>query len=87
MQQTVHMNQRMNQRGITMAMVDLALEYGEIEGDRWVLNRKQAVQTIKDLELRLRTAKKVLDKGGLVVVSDGTTLITAYNFDSKKRNF
>lgn len=87
MQQTVHMNQRMNQRGITMDMVDLALEYGEIERDRWVLNRKGVERTIKDLEHRLRTAKKVLDKGGVVVVSDGDALITAYNFNSKKRDF
>lgn len=87
MQQTLHMDQRMSQRGITMDMVDLTLEYGDVKGDKWVLNRKGLDKTIRELEMALRTAKKLRDKGGIVVVAEETALITAYHYDSKRQNF
>ena len=33
----------------------------------------------------LMTAKKILDKGGLVVVTEGGNLITTYDFESNNR--
>lgn len=87
MQQTLHMDQRMSQRGITMDMVDLTLEYGDVKGDKWVLNRKGLDKTIRELEAALRTAKKLRDKGGIVVVTEESALITAYHYDSKRQNF
>ena len=84
MKQTQHLDQRMNQRGITMDMVDFTLEYGDIAGDKRVLNRKGLNKTIKHLELMMRTAKKLRDKGGIVVVVEDNVLITTYNFNVKK---
>lgn len=87
MQQSIHMGKRMNQRGITQEMVNFTLEYGDVKGDRWVMNRKNIDKTITDLELQLRTAKKFRDKGGIVVVADHDALITTYNFDSKRCHY
>ncbi|USI87948.1 hypothetical protein LZ086_08320 [Acinetobacter johnsonii] len=49
-----------------------------------MLNRKMIEQSIGDLERKLRTAKKLRDKGGIVVVAEGESLLTAYDFDSRK---
>lgn len=85
MQLSRHIDQRMNQRGITKEMVELTLEYGEIENDRWVLNRKRLETMIESLEKQLRTARKLRDKGGIVVVAEDNTLVTTYDYDSKDR--
>ncbi|GGZ94792.1 hypothetical protein DC083_06570 [Ignatzschineria ureiclastica] len=85
MQLSRHIDQRMNQRGITKEMVELTLEYGEIENDRWVLNRKRVETMIELLEKQLRTARKLRDKGGIVVVAEDNTLVTTYDYDSKDR--
>ncbi|WP_347456087.1 hypothetical protein ABEF89_00550 [Acinetobacter thermotolerans] len=39
-QKTYHVDVRMNQRGITEEMLGLTLEYGDIQGDKFVTNRK-----------------------------------------------
>lgn len=49
-----------------------------------MLNRKMIEQSISDLERKLRIAKKLRDKGGIVVVAEGESLLTAYDFDSRK---
>ena len=61
----------MSQRGITRSMVNLVLEYGEANQDKTYLDRNQALKLVRELEERLRVAKKILDKGGCVVV-EGT---------------
>ncbi len=85
MQLSRHIDQRMNQRGITKEMIDLTLEYGEIDNDRWVLNRKGVQAIIESLEKQLRTARKLRDKGGIIVVAEDNTLVTTYDYDSKDR--
>lgn len=85
MQLSRHIDQRMNQRGITKEMVELTLEYGEIENDRWVLNRKRVETMIESLEKQLCTARKLRDKGGIIVVAEDNTLVTTYDYDSKDR--
>ncbi len=85
MQLSRHIDQRMNQRGITKEMIELTLEYGEIDNDRWVLNRKGVDAMIESLEKQLRTARKLRDKGGIVVVAEDNTLVTTYDYDSKDR--
>ena len=85
MQLSRHIDQRMNQRGITKEMVELTLEYGEIDNDRWVLNRKGVEAIIESLEKQLRTARKLRDKGGIIVVAEDNTLVTTYDYDSKDR--
>lgn len=83
MRLTQHAHQRMTQRGITRSMIDLVLEYGEVEHDKAILDRKHAQQLILELEVKLRTAKKILDKGGCVVVEVGDSILTTYNYQSK----
>nr|WP_321981829.1 hypothetical protein [uncultured Cohaesibacter sp.] len=77
-----HFDRRMNQRGIRKGLTDLALELGEIDGDRYVLTT-----SIIDEELeQMRRKRKILDdarkKGGVVVVAEHSTLITTYHTDS-----
>ena len=74
----------MQQRGITKDMIDFTLDFGETKGDHWFLNRKMLGNTIADLEAKLKVAKKLRDKGGIVVVADGEALLTAYDFDSHR---
>jgi hypothetical protein len=83
MQFTRHAHQRMTQRGITRAMIDLVLEFGEVEQDKAILDKKHAQQLIRELEEKLRTAKKILDKGGCVVVEADNAILTTYNYQSQ----
>lgn len=80
MQKTAHSDIRMNQRGITGEMIELVMSFGEPDGDRTVLNARncnQAIEALKQVQKKLEHASK---KGGLTVVTDGDTLITAYRF-------
>jgi hypothetical protein len=79
MQISHHAAQRMSQRGISRRLVDFALRHGRIEGDKRVLDRNESRRLIDDLEEELRLAKRVMDKGGIVVVDQSDTLVTAYN--------
>jgi len=83
--QTHHFEHRMNQRGMTRDLIDLALEYGEIEQDRHVLDRKR-LQRLLDQHRRIeRTILRAMDKGGVVVVEDNGSLITTYTAESYDR--
>ncbi len=83
MQLTQHAHQRMTQRGITRSMIDLVLEYGEVQQDKAVLDKKHAQRLVRELEEKLRIAKKILDKGGCVVVEADNTVVTTYNYQPK----
>lgn len=83
MQITRHAAQRMRQRGITGAMVSLVQEFGEIDHDRLVLDRKGALRALEELETKVRVARKILDKGGVVVVESGAAVVTTFNRNSK----
>jgi SOS response regulatory protein OraA/RecX len=80
MQQTQHLKQRMSQRGISREMVELVLAHGVPEQDKYVLGRKEALRLLEDFQRSERLLKKILDKGGVVVVADGDALITTYNY-------
>lgn len=80
MNKTMHLQQRMSQRGISRDMVDLVLGYGKAEGDKVVLSRKDSAQLLA----AARTLSKIADKGGLVVVADGEALITTYHYTGRK---
>ena len=79
MKLTQHAQHRMTQRGITRSMIDLVLEFGELDQDKSVLNRKQAQKLVRELEEKIKTAKKICDKGGCVVVEAGNSIVTTYN--------
>ena len=83
MQPTRHIKQRMSQRGISKEMVNLVIARGVIQGDKYVVGRKEALQLIRELDNERRVLTKILDKGGVEVVTDGDALITAYNRNSK----
>lgn len=76
MQQTRHFKQRLSQRGVTRKMVDFTLDYGKVDGDRWVLDRKNTDRMIEQLENELRVAKKIRDKGGTIVITEELQKIT-----------
>jgi hypothetical protein len=82
---TKHMSTRMNHRGITGDLVDLALEFGECQGDRYVLNRKILERLLAELRDRQRRIIRALDKGGVVVVEESGQLITTYTAKSYDR--
>jgi hypothetical protein len=82
---TRHIQARMSQRGIRQELVELALQYGEADGDRCILGHRELTQLIEELQLLQAKAKRALDKGGVVVVENQGRLITAYNRDSFDR--
>lgn len=83
MQNTVHIQQRMSQRGINGKMLDIVLEHGRLEKDKHVLRRKDAIRLLDELREQAAVVKKIIDKGGMVVVSDNGTLITTYNYSER----
>lgn len=85
MARTRHIGQRMSQRGITQALVDLTLQFGEDAQDKCILGRQGLLQLIDQLRELQRTAMHALDKGGVIVVQADGALITAYNVNSFDR--
>jgi len=83
MRNTLHVHQRMSQRGINSKMLNVVLEYGRLEKDRHVLGRKDAIQLLEEFRAQEIVLKKIIDKGGMVVVSDNGTLITTYNYSGR----
>jgi hypothetical protein len=79
MHKTKHIEKRMAQRGISKAMIELVLNYGEESGDKVVLGRRKAKRLLEDF----RTLIKIIDKGGVTVVAQGEALITAYNYEGR----
>ena len=80
MYEILHLKQRLRQREITNRMVELTLEFGMIQADKIKLGTKRIkklLQTHKELKSDLL---KILDKGGLAVVTSKRSLITAYNW-------
>ena len=78
MHETLHINQRVRQRGITKKMIDLTLEYGKLKGDKIRLGTRK-IQELLRTKVGLKSELlKIMDKGGLIVVFSGATLITAY---------
>lgn len=80
MQTTRHFQQRMSQRGVSRDMVDFVMDYGMSEQDKYVLGRKEALNLLEKIQRQQRLLKKILDKGGIVVVADENVLITTYNY-------
>jgi len=79
MHKTRHIKQRMAQRGISQAMVDMVMRYGDLDGDKVFLSRKATGRLMEEA----RTLVKILDKGGLVVVANGDMQVTTYNYEGR----
>jgi hypothetical protein len=84
MNATEHMKQRMAQRGINREMVDLVLDFGTPKQDKFILGRDEAQEQLRELQHAMRVLKKILDKGGVTVVTEGDALITTYNCNSRR---
>lgn len=78
---TQHIQRRMSQRGVSRAMVELVLDHGRPQQNGYVLGRKEAKRRLKTIQQEGRLLKKVLDKGGVSVVTEGDVLITTYRCD------
>ena len=78
MKKTYHIDKRMNQRGITQYMLDMALEFGDPKGDKVILNKKKVISLLSEIDILRKKLVKVCDKNGLVVIVDNEALITTY---------
>jgi hypothetical protein len=83
---TQHSLARMSQRGLSKSLIDLVFEYGKEQGDKLILNKKTTQRMIKEIDSMRKELLRIIDKGGVTVVVDNDTLITAYNTNSYKRN-
>jgi len=80
MYETLHINQRARQRGITKRMIELTLEYGVVQADKVKLGTKRIKKLLKTNKEIKSDLLKILDKGGLIVVVSGAAMVTAYNW-------
>jgi hypothetical protein len=81
---THHAIERMNQRGITKAMIVLAMEYGNRSNDKLILGMKKIKKLLNKVEKSTRKhLMKLLDKGGLTVVFCEDVVVTVYNCNKK----
>jgi hypothetical protein len=85
MRMTRHSQFRMSQRGIPQRLVAFTLEHGRVEGDRHVLDRREALRVVESLQADLRLAMHVLDKGGVTVVEAQGNVVTTWNRDEPLR--
>lgn len=83
---TDHMRQRMKQRGIDSEMIDLVLQFGSSEGDKFLLNRKNIDRLLMEFRKVAQSLEKMKARGGVCVVSIGESLITTYDLNSYKRS-
>lgn len=79
MNATQHSKERMAQRGISRSMVKYVLMNGTCEQDKVMIGKREALRMLEDLRNEERLLKRILDKGGIVVVAEGNTVITTYN--------
>lgn len=80
MYETLHINQRIRQRGITNRMIELTLEYGTVQADKVKLGTKRIKKLLRTHKHLKADLLKVMDKGGVIVVVSGAAMITAYNW-------
>jgi len=83
---TIHCQARMSQRGLPKKLLDLVLEFGKDKGDKLILNKKATQKVIDEIDTIRKELLRIMDKGGVTVVLDNDSLITAYNTNSYKRN-
>ena len=83
---TKHCQARMSQRGLPKKLLDLVLEFGKDKGDKLILNKKATQKVIDEIDAIRKELLRIMDKGGVTVVLDNESLITAYNTNSYKRN-
>ena len=86
MKYSKHARKRKGQRGIQEWMVELAQDHGKVDGDHAVLGRQEIVGLLADVDRFRAGLLKVLDKGGIGVVTKGDTVVTTYNVNKRRRH-
>lgn len=74
-----HAKARQSQRGISSSMVDYVFANGIETNDKFILDRNEVLLLLAAIGEEKRLLMKILDKGGVVVVAKGDTVITTYN--------
>lgn len=83
---TKHFMARMTQRGVTEDLVSLALQFGEpLDDGRVVIGTRALDQVMVELQALKRAAQKARERGGLVVVEEGGTLVTVYQVNGRHK--
>ena len=85
---TKHMRQRMQQRCISMPMIQHLMEEGDVSTDEKIfLNLNNLKQSISEIDYvinilnhRKNALEKIKKRGGLIVVTDAETAITTYTY-------
>ena len=85
MNMSKHSQKRMSQRGIKKALIELAVSYGRLDCDKYVLDRQTIDGELMRLDEERRVFLQARDKGGVTVVEDRNRIITTYNV-RKHRN-
>ena len=86
MKTTKHGLARMSQRGLPKRLVELVYKLGKEKGDKIILDKKMIKNKLAELDVVRKELLKVMDKGGVTIVVDNDTLITAYNTNSYRRS-
>ena len=86
MAKTRHIHQRMNQRGIQQAMLDLVKQFGIDSGDKTILNQKALRVAIAECKKIEKLMQKMETRGGLVLVEEDGHEITTYPLNSYNRS-
>lgn len=87
MAKTRHIQQRMSQRAIQQAMLDMVVKFGKSQGDKVILNRKGIDAVLMELEKLKKQALRAREKGGLVIVGVDDAMITTYALNSYKHKY
>lgn len=75
---TKHAQTRMNQRAIKRSLIQIAMEYGDHSGDKYVLGCDRIDETIAEYRYKLKSLEEARKKGGLTVVASNNTIVTTY---------
>lgn len=86
MARTRHIHKRMSQRGISGRLIDLVSQYGVDDGDKVILDRKNAEALLDAIDEMRRDILELHAKGGVVVVEQNGALITTYAVNSYSRS-
>jgi len=78
MTSTKHAERRSKQRGIGEDLIDLAADYGRLEGDRIILGAQAIGELLEEIERYRRMLLRARDKGGLAIVLRDERLITTF---------
>lgn len=75
----------MSQRGVNRDMIDLVLTHGVIDQDKYILGKRDALDLLDSFQRQMRVLKKIVDKGGIIVVAEDGALVTTYKCTGNSR--